>query len=229
MDPRTLPESQRLIYNTLKKKYSVHFEPVAVAGHRVRVLSVSDLEALLDGRDPFEDVGSFPFWSRIWEASIVLCHVLAAAPERVGGTLLELGCGLGASGLVAAAAGFSVTLSDDRDEILDFARVSGAASGLDKLKFITLDLMKPPTLGSFNVIAGAEILFKDEMLEPVLTVCNECLAHDGTIYLAHDSRRKCLARFLGKAEKTFHIGTKKQTIRRNGVVVDILVNRLKKR
>ncbi|THB75703.1 MAG: methyltransferase domain-containing protein [Desulfobulbaceae bacterium] len=229
MDVRALPESERLIYNNLKKKHNVHFEPLNVGDHRIRILMVSDLEELLDGKDPFEDVSSFPFWSKLWEAAIVLSHVLASAPERAGGRLLELGSGMGAIGLAAAAAGFSATLSDYDDEILDFARVSGAASGLENVNYITFDLLKPENIGTFDVITAAEILFKEELIDPVLAVCKEFLSEDGTVYLAHDVRRKCLPIFLEKAEAHFHIGTKKQTIRKNGIVSDILVNRLKKK
>ncbi len=84
-------------------------------------------QILAEGRDPLKDVSSFPFWIRLWEAAIVLAEFIAAQPRRDGATLLELGAGLGAPGLAAAAAGYQVTLSDYEPLILDFERVNAAA------------------------------------------------------------------------------------------------------
>ena len=230
MDIRTLPEHERAIYNNLSSRYSLHFEPFKINGKTIRVLQVSDLEELLDGKDPFEDVSQFPFWARIWESSVVLAHVLAAAPERQNhGRLLALGSCLSVPGLAAAQAGFNVVLSDYEETVLDFQRVSSAASGLEGVESINLDWLDPPELGAFDVIAGAEILFKEEFLDPLLDLCHNYLKPEGTIYLSHDVRRKCLPLFLERAQESFHIGSKKQTISRNGVTSDILVNRLKRK
>lgn len=224
-----MPDRERAIYNRLKERYSLHFESLTVGAHTIRLLKASDLEELLEGKDPFADVSAFPFWSRLWESSIVLAHILADSPERHGGRLLELGAGLGAPGLVASAAGYEVVLGDYEEFILDFQRVSAAASNVESVEPTFFDWLNPPDIGTFDVISGAEILFKEEFLDPLLNICKNYLREGGTIYLAHDVKRKCLPLFLERAEYYFHIGTRKQTIQRNGLAVDILVNRLQRK
>lgn len=229
MDIRTLPDHQRALYNSLKKRYSLHFASLKIADHTIRLLKPSDMEELLDGQDPFADISAFPFWAKLWEASIVLAHILVAEPQRQGRRFLELGAGLGLSGIAASAAGFDTLLTDNEQVILDFQQVSAAANGSERIEHLLFDWFHPPEIGSFDVIGGAEILYNEEVLDPLLDICKNYLVKGGTVYLAHDVRRKCLPMFLKKAERDFHVGSRKQLIQRNGAAVDILVNRLQRK
>lgn len=229
MDIRSLPETERAIYNGLRARYSLHFETTKISGQAIRLLTPSDLEELLGGQAPLENMSTFPFWSRQWDAGIVLAHTLIMHPHPQGRRLLELGAGLGLAGLAAALAGFEVTLSDNEDMILDFQRVSAAANGLSGIANIKVDLLDLPELELFDVIAGAEILFKEEFVEPMLTICQNCLRPGGTVYLANNIRHRNVRVFLEKAEKDFAIGSKKQIMTRDGKKTEVLVNRLQRR
>lgn len=229
MDIRTLPEKEREIYNRIRKKYKLTFDRLKIGEKKIRLLKIADLEQFLDGKDPFADVSEFPFWIRLWDAAMILAYVLAGQKNCRNRTLLELGAGLGAPGLAASAAGFDVTISDYEDIIMDFQRVSAAASQLSGIRFAHLDWLEPDEIGSFDVLAGAEILFREEFFQPLLNLFNTCLNPGGEIYLAHDARRKSLPRFLELAKDDFEIGTKKQVIRKNDGNITILINRLRPR
>ena len=227
MDIRTLPEHERQIYNNIREKYSLTFDSLKVSGNTVRILKVADLEEFLDGKDPLADVSEFPFWIRLWDAAMILSYVLGAQTETKGKRLLELGAGLGAPGLAAAAAGFDVTLSDYENIIMDFQKVSAAASGLTNVEFSHLDWLNPPEIEPFDVLAGAEILFRDEFFEPLLNIFKTCLKPDGMIYLAHDSKRQSLGKFLKIAQADFDISLKEQSFIRDGQKITVIVNRLR--
>ena len=229
MDIRTLPDQERAVYNNLNKRYSLHFESLKIADHQIRLLKPSDMEELLNGQDPFSDMSTFPFWAKLWESSIVLAHLLVAVPQREGQRLLELGAGLGLAGISASAAGYDVVLTDNKQVVLDFQQVSAAANGDEHIEHLLFDWSLPPKIGSFDVIGGAEILSNEEFLDPLLDICKNYLINGGTIYLAHDVRRKCLPIFLEKAERDFNVGSRKQSMRRDGATVDILVNRLQRK
>ncbi len=229
MDIRTLPEKERQIYNELNKRYSLHFRSLKIADHTIRILQPSEIEELLNGQDPLSDISTFPFWAKLWESSIVLSHILVAAPQEQGKRLLELGAGLGLAGIAASAAGFDVVLTDNDQIILDFQGINAAANKDDRTKRLLFDWNNPPEIGTFDVIGGAEILASEEVLDPLLDICKNYLAEGGTIYLAHDVRRRCLPLFLEKAEGEFHVGSRKQSLRMDGAVVDILVNRLQRK
>jgi predicted nicotinamide N-methyase len=207
----------------------VAFEPLKVREHALQLLKITDLEQILDGKDPLKDVSSFPFWIRLWEAAIVLCEYIAGMPCKPGTTLLELGAGLGAPGLTAAKIGYQVTLSDYEDLILDFERINAAASKLDNVDCLLLDWLNPPEMDRFDVILGAEILFREEFFEPLLNVLRKALKPDGVVYLAHDSKRRSLEPFLKMAEKEYRIAATQRKLKSFDGDKVILLNRLQPR
>ncbi|MEN8141988.1 MAG: methyltransferase domain-containing protein [Thermodesulfobacteriota bacterium] len=221
-----LPEKAAGILRELSKKYRTEFDDLHLRDLHLKILQVSDIEPLLQGKDPFEDVSNFPFWVRLWEAALILADLMGAMPAPFGGRLLELGAGLGAPGLAAAAAGHQVTLSDYEPHILDFQRVSAAANGLDNVEFRLIDWHKPPELPKFETIIGAEILFREDFFKPLLSIFRNYLAPGGTIFLAHNSDRKSLGPFLEMASEYFKIGTIPRKISSEDREITVLLNRL---
>lgn len=205
---KDLPEPAAKLLRELRKDYQVAFEPFRTRDVEIQLLKVQDLECVLKGRDPFKNVSEFPFWVKLWESAMVLADVAATLPAAAGPRLLELGAGMGAPGLVAATKGFEVTLSDYEQRILNFQKVSAAANGL-KVDCRFIDWTKPPQLPPFNTIIGAEILFREDLLAPLLALFDSLLAPGGSIYLSHDIRRKTLYTFLDRAQATYTIKARK--------------------
>ncbi|NTV12654.1 MAG: methyltransferase domain-containing protein [Desulfobulbaceae bacterium] len=226
MSNPVLPPESKEILRLLRRRYRTEFDTLRLRGRELKILQVADIEPLLHGRDPFDDVSSFPFWVRLWEAALLLSDLMLAQPVPPGGRLLELGAGLGAPGLAAACAGHRVTLSDYEPQILDFQRVSAAANGLRGIDFRIIDWLKPPKLERFDTIIGAEILFRADFFAPLLRIFRNYLAPGGTIYLAHDASRRSLGPFLELAAGDFTIGTMARKLSGDDKEVTIVMNRL---
>ncbi|MBA3016341.1 MAG: methyltransferase [Proteobacteria bacterium] len=225
---KDLPENAAELLRKIRKDYKVAFEPFRTRDVEIQLLKVQDLECVLKGRDPFKNVSEFPFWIKLWESAMVLADVAATLPVTSASRLLELGAGLGAPGLVAAAKGFRVTLSDYEQRILDFQRVSAAANGL-KVECRFIDWTKPSTLKPFDTILGAEILFREDLLSPLLTLFDKLLAPGGSIYLAHDLRRKTLYSFLDKAQTDYTIKAKKIELTSGDECCTVMLNCLQRK
>ena len=221
-----LPEKAAGILRQLRKKYKTEFDNLRIRDCELRILQVSDIEPLLNGKDPFEDVTTFPFWVRLWEAALILADTMAGMPVSANNRLLELGAGLAAPGLAAAAAGYQVTLSDYEAHILDFQRVSAAANDLKNVEFRIIDWNKPPEMVQFDTIIGAEILFREDFFKPILNIFRRYLAPGGTVYLAHSADRRSLAPFLEMASEYFKIGVISRKITSADKEVTVLLNRL---
>ena len=226
MNSTNLPEKTQKILRRIRKQYKVDFHPLRIRDQQLEILKVTDLEHLLNGKDPFANVQEFPFWIKLWEASMVLADAMAAMPSTTDQRLLELGAGMAAPGLVAAASGYRVTLSDYEPHILDFQRVSAAANKLDNIDFRMIDWLKPPEMAPFDRIIGAEILFRDDFFQPLLNIFTSYLTPQGEIYLAHDIRRQSVPKFLELAQQHFNIGVIKRTLKGDDGEITILVNRL---
>ncbi len=230
MDPQTLPAPALELYDKIRKRYKrLAFEPLQLGDIRLNLLKITDLEQILDGRNPLEDVSAFPFWVKLWEASIVLAEFLVRQELPENTRVLELGAGLGAPSLAAAASGCRATLTDYEETILDFGRVSAAASRIDNMEFRLLDWLKPPRLDPYDVVLGAEVLFREEFFEPLLQTMDQCLKPDGVVYLAHDVRRQSLKPFLQMAEKEYRIAISRKRLRTLEEDREILLTRLVRR
>jgi predicted nicotinamide N-methyase len=227
MDPQTLPAEAQQLYNAIKKQYKVGFESLKLDKElHLYLLKITDLEQVLDGKDPLKNPSEFPFWIRLWEAAIVLSRFMVNQAPAPGTTVLELGAGLGAPGLTAAALGCKVTLSDYEEMILDFERVSGAASGLSNVRYTMLDWLNPPEMERYDIILGAEILFREEFFQPLLGILRRAIKPDGSIYMAHDLKRKSVNPFLHMAEKEYKISASKRVLRNLEEDKEILLTRL---
>jgi len=227
MDPQTLPADSQELYRQIKKQYKVGFESLKLNDDlKLYLLKITDLEQVLAGKDPLKNPSEFPFWIRLWEAAIVLSRFMVTLAPAPGSTVLELGAGLGAPGLTAAALGCSVTLSDYEEMILNFEQVSAAASGLDNVRFEILDWLDPPEIERYDIILGAEILFREEFFEPLLDIIRHTLKPNGTVYMAHDSKRKSVQPFLKKAEKEYNIAASRRLLKSLDEDKEILLTRL---
>lgn len=226
MSSKELSAEAAETYERLRRRYKVAFEPLKINELELELLQVADLEPFLEGKDPFKNVSEFPVWVKLWEAALILGHLLDGMEEAGGKSLLELGAGLGVPGLVAAAKGYRVTMSDYQEVILDFERVSAAANGLDNIDFRLIDWFDPPKLAKYDVIVAAEILYREDFFEPLLKIFKSLLAPGGVIYLAHDIKRKSLPKFLLLAEKEHEIAVSTRKMTTDGKKHTIIVNRL---
>jgi hypothetical protein len=139
MNIRNLSEQERRVYNRIREKYTIIFEKLKVGAKTVHLLKSADLKEVLAGKDPFVDVVDSLFWIRLWESTMmVLSYVLCSLPKKQSRSLLEMGAELGVLGLIAAAAGFDVTLTDYEEIILDFQRGKKCRFGVVRGQIHTL-------------------------------------------------------------------------------------------
>jgi len=136
--------------------FAAHLTPVACADTVVPLWQVADLEAhvdrhaLLAGDDPAEP----PYWAHLWSGAQVLAAVVPARAGRV----IEIGCGLGLPGIVAARQGSEVVFVDRETAPLAFVRESIRANGLAAC-CVAGDFARPPFREPFDLVLAAEIVY----------------------------------------------------------------------
>ncbi|HHI97505.1 MAG TPA: methyltransferase domain-containing protein [Thermodesulfatator atlanticus] len=218
-----VPEKIKPLYEKLARKYRLEVEPLNIRGRTIQIIKPSNIEDFLT--DEGLKVENFPFWLKIWEASLVLADFMASVKPQ--GRVLELGAGLGVVGLTAAAFGHEVTLTDYEDECLDFLRLNAAYNRLENVTVERLDWREPKELGQFQIIVGAEIVFSGRLFEPLFEIFRKYLAPGGVIYLAHDKERmRTLAPFLYLAEKEYEQAVSQRKLRADDETHEIVISRL---
>lgn len=142
--------------------------------------------------------GRRPLWAYAWPAGLVLAELLAKrwAAELTGKRVLELGCGLGAVGLVAAKLGARVTLADREPEALTQALAIAEHNALEvETQLLEWGRVPEALTNSFELVLGSDIMYDPSQLTPMLGAIQSLLTPRGVAYLADPDRadREALA------------------------------------
>lgn len=198
-------------------------EKITIRGQTLSVYRPARLEDIFQG-DPFLEVEKFPFWFKIWESSLILADYIATLEPSL--EILELGAGLGVASLFASYFGHKVLATDYEDLPLELIKKSAQKNGL-LLEVRKLDWRKSDLSLKFDIIMGAEIVFKKSLYDPLLNIFNENLKESGQILIAHSMERKrILVPFLYKAEPYFEIQTSLRRLKGTDEMAEIILNRL---
>lgn len=163
------------------------------ASQRIRV---DDSEAALAAVRSIASGERLPYWSLLWPSGIALAEALVAAPAQVrGARVLELGCGLGLTASAAQRAGAQVWAVDIFAEALLFCRYNTLRNTGAEAVPLMLDWRTPEgraacvAAGKFDVVLGADVLYEQEDVAPLLELVPALLREGGAFWLAAPERR----------------------------------------
>lgn len=161
-DPDLLIDPQYLsLLQATDQKYKSLTEEVFFGERNfyfTKVAEPNDISLDLDGNG---ELLWQPYWAEDWESSRALCWLLLEQ-EIAGQRVLDLGCGLGLTGAVAASQNASVCMVDNAEPALAFSKIN-CWKWQDSCEFEVVDWKSPSSaLGEFDLIVGAEIIYDDE-------------------------------------------------------------------
>jgi len=141
------------------------------------------LDQFINEKDVLND---FPLWAKIWEASLVLSDFLTSQPPK---TILELGAGLGATGIIASSFGHKVTLTEFNPHAFQFAQANAEINSCADIDIKTLDWHHPKLDKTFDMIIGSELIYKESDFSSLVALFHEYLSEKGEIILANELRK----------------------------------------
>lgn len=175
--------------------HTVRVERLIVGGVGYELLAPQHGEALLD--DPevierFERDEYMPYWAMLWPAAVLLAHEVARWPAIPPGapvsTVVEIGCGLGLVGLVAARLGYRVILSDHDADALAFARENACRNSLPTPETRRIDWRQGCVDLRADRILAADVLYEARNLRPVAEFIRAHLTTTGIAYVCDPNR-----------------------------------------
>ncbi|MBK6685660.1 MAG: methyltransferase [Deltaproteobacteria bacterium] len=120
-----------------------------------------------------------PVWLYLWPSGRALARVVADQESLSGRRTLELGAGIGAAGLAAAARGAEVILSDREPEALALLARNRDRNQLSA-EILALDFTQPQKdLGHFDLILASDVFYGDGMMAGVLRFLRHHLGPEG--------------------------------------------------
>ena len=213
---------------SIVEKYKLQVIPIRIAGKNLELNGVRNWDVFFNKLEENGDdyVKQFPFWVRIWEASILLADHLMRIGLKKEQEILEIGAGMGVTGLFLGAFGHKVTITDREEDALELLRMNVERNRLHNVSVRKLDWSNPDLSEKFDIICGAEVIYNDSSIPLVMNLCHQYLQLGGSIYLAHDIQRMCIIKFIelvrGKFEIKNTIKTLKGENRQNKVVIHSL-------
>lgn len=165
---------------------------VEVEGRTWLLDRAADMEALweaMDGED-LDDDERLPYWAEVWPASVLLGrHIVRNADVLRGRACLDLGCGLGLTGMIAASVGARVAAFDYEWPAVRFARHNAEINGVSQPLWMLMDWRDPAVRpGAFDFIWGGDVLYEKRFFEPLISLFRHALAPGGKIWIGEPVR-----------------------------------------
>ncbi|WP_419787579.1 class I SAM-dependent methyltransferase [Pseudodesulfovibrio sp.] len=163
------------------------------AAERIWLLDrAADMEALWDAMDE-DDLGEderLPYWAEVWPASVLLARqIRRMGSELAGRPCLDIGCGLGLTGMAAAAVGAHVVAFDYEWQALRFARHNAYLNQVDQPLWMCMDWRQPALKpGAFDFMWGGDVLYEKRFFDPLIRLFRHALAPGGRIWIGEPVR-----------------------------------------
>jgi len=199
-DRRTLIRLQ----HRLAQRFDVITEPITVGPLQVMFTRVRepervlndicrriDIEERLTGKRVTGDHLGLPYWAELWDSSIgigmwMIATKLIQRSTRV--RVLDLGCGMGLSGTVAALLGAEVTFADIEQDSILFSRLNGLRVS-SKIRARRVDWQRDDLMEKFDLIIGSDVLYERTQWSHLDRFFRTHLAPEGTVLLGEPGRQ----------------------------------------
>ena len=194
-----------------------------------RILTVRDPASLLDSITPdaFAVDERLPYWAELWTSALVLAERCITSTALAGKRVLDLGCGLGLTGVAAAAAGAHVLFTDYEEDALAFATWNAeenlAPDAFARCSFRVGDWRTPEEFGAFDLVLGADIVYERRNFVPLLACLRATVHPGGEAWLAEPDRTLGYDFFaLARADR-WHVDLEVRTIERRGRIATVRI------
>ena len=170
----------QLVQRTLNiAGHSISFELPASQDQLLEVAIESDISGAAD---------SDPYWGSLWDASprtaeMVLKHHWPASLKA-----LELGCGVGVTGIAALLAGHDLTFSDHATAAVRLAVHNAALNGFVNATGKVFDWHQPPASCRYDLVFGSDVLYDTAHHQSLLNTIQQMLKNDGIAWLGEAGR-----------------------------------------
>ncbi len=198
----------------IRSKYKVHTEPLRIGSKTLEILQLSNLDEYIERLVEREtlDFHDLPYWAKLWESSFLLAYFLGRQPVVLGQRMLEIGAGIGVVGVYAALCGHQVTITDNNEDALLFARANALLNHCSGVKVMALDWNSSNFSERFDVIFGSEVIYDRPSYPALVRFLRDHLKPEGTIFLAKNSGLQApkffveLTRYFKFKQKEFSMG-----------------------
>jgi predicted nicotinamide N-methyase len=198
-------------------RFPTRIHRLPVAGRTIDLVSPVDPDALLN--DPvveqrYKADNGLPYWPIIWPSGLMLAAKILTdstsppTPPATDARVIDLGCGLGSSGIAAGLRGWHVTFTDYDPEALPFAAHNALRNGIPPERIRTLSMdWRNPIAERFPWILASDVLYERRLHPLILDALSALLAPAGTAWVSDPQRTSAENFPLAAVEQGFRVST----------------------
>jgi predicted nicotinamide N-methyase len=173
----------------IREKYDVISDTIRLGDLTLKFWRVADPETVLDEETlqlSHAELPWQPYWAETWDTAYGVATELVSRSLQ-GLRVLDLGCGLGLTGTVAAARGASVVMADYAPPALLFAQLN-SWPWRERVQVLRLNWRTDDLGQKFDLIVGSDILYDREDLPYLDAFWRGHLEPSGSILLGDPTR-----------------------------------------
>jgi predicted nicotinamide N-methyase len=199
---RELHRKRQILLSRLRRKYDITETEYLIGPLRIPFARVTNADTVLDqvcneideiekrtGEKVPDQLMHMPYWAELWDSSYGVGHWLVDRARLMKSDLhtLDLGCGMGFAGTVAAMLGHRVFFADLEVPALLFAKLN-SLPWLRRVRCRQLNWQTDQLNESFDLIIGADVLYEKSQWEFLEPFFRNHLAKDGVVLLGEPGR-----------------------------------------
>jgi predicted nicotinamide N-methyase len=197
-EPRLSAASHLRLQQRIRRRYQTTTAPIQLGSVQLNFTRIADpnrvLDQIVEDLDRQERGGRpvanppLPYWAELWDSAAAIGTIIARMKFDRPTNVLDLGCGMGLAGLVAAARGARVMFADLEAAALLFARLNSMAFE-NRVRTRRLDWRTDRLNEKFDLILGADILYERQQWEFLSEFWKSHLATGGCVLLGEPGRQ----------------------------------------
>lgn len=164
----------------------------------IDLVAPTDPDALLDDpvtEERYKADNYLPYWPIIWPSGLMMASRILSSdaspptPPTADARCIELGCGLGTTGIVAGKRGWHVLLTDYDPEAIIFAHHNALRNGVppERVRSLHMD-WRSPVDEKFPWVIASDVLY-ERRLHPLLLSAIQALLAPGGVAWVSDPQR----------------------------------------
>jgi len=185
-----MPEANELLCK-LVSSFPLREITVDTGSRCITLSTAEDIDLLVDSisSEEFNKDERLPYWAELWHSAAALTSLLQEQPETVRDIeVLEIGCGLGLPGIVAAGLGARMTFSDYDEHALAIVELNMRRNNPGICaSYMQMDFRHPPPRRWPRILAS-DVIYEQRFVEPLADFLNAALAPEGCILLSEPNR-----------------------------------------
>lgn len=223
--PEALAGRFDALWQWLSRQYELELVPLEIGSHRLAINKIANPDAALDKalrKDPHAE-GAGPYWAELWPSALGLAQFLERLPDFHNVSAIELGCGLGVSGIFARRKGAAVLLSDVVPDALRIAELNWILNIGEVPQTTLLDWRNPAIAEKFDLIFASDVAYEPLLFPPLINTFRQLLHPAGRIYLSEPNRPVARDFFAALSPAGFKYHRFAEAVDQAGKIVNIAI------